>query len=78
MVKLDFIRKKYCKMLGTNEQVIEEFYIHLDVEDLKRLRKTNDVKLFEDVEFLDIDIDLVAKVINEYLMESLTTEELKN
>ena len=65
-------------MLGTNEQVIEEFYIHLDVEDLKRLRKTNDVKLFEDVEFLDIDIDLVAKVINEYLMESLTTEELKN
>lgn len=65
-------------MLGTNEQVIEEFYIHLDVEDLKGLRKTIDVKLFEDVEFLDIDIDLVAKVINEYLMESLTTEELKN
>lgn len=70
-------KKDIAKMLGNTERVLEEFYTHVDVEDLKRLRKTIDVKLFEDVEFIDIDIDLVAKVINEYPMESLTTEELK-
>lgn len=70
-------KKDIAKMLGNTERVLEEFYTHVDVEDLKRLIKTIDVKLFEDVEYVDINIDLVAKIINEYPMESLTEEEIK-
>ncbi len=70
-------KKDIAKMLGNTERVLEEFYTHVDVDDLKRLRKTIDTNLFEDVEYVDINIDLVAKIINEYPMESLNEEEIK-
>lgn len=70
-------KKDIAKMLGNTERVLEEFYTHVDVEDLKRLRNTIDVELFDDIEYVDLNIDLVAKIINEYPMDSLTEDELK-
>lgn len=70
-------KKDIAKMLGNTERVLEEFYTHVDVEDLKRLRNTIDVELFNDIEYIDLNIDLVAKIINEYPINSLTDEELK-
>lgn len=70
-------KKDIAKMLGNTERVLEEFYTHVDVEDLKRLRNTIDMELFEDIEYIELDIDLIAKIMNEYPIESLTDEELK-
>lgn len=70
-------KKDIAKMLGNTERVLEEFYTHVDVEDLKRLRNTIDVELYDDIEYVDLNIELVAKIMNEYPIESLTEEELK-
>jgi len=70
-------KKDIAKMLGNTERVLEEFYTHVDVEDLKRLRNTIDVELFDDIEYIDLNIELVAKIVNEYPMESLTEDELR-
>ncbi len=70
-------KKDIAKMLGNTERVLEEYYTHVDVEDLKRLRSTIDVELFEDIEFIDLNIDLIVKILNEYPINCLTEEELE-
>lgn len=70
-------KKDIAKMLGNTERVLEEFYTHVDVEDLKRLRSTIDIELFDSIEYVDLNIDLVVKIINEFPIDSLTEEELK-
>ncbi len=70
-------KKDVAKMLGNTERVLQEFYTHVDVEDLKRLRGTIDEELFNDIEYVNLNIDLVVKVLNEYPMETLKEEELK-
>lgn len=70
-------KKDIAKMLGNTERVLEEFYTHVDVDDLKRLRNAIDIELFDDIEYVDLNIDLVVKIINEYPMDSLTEDELK-
>lgn len=69
-------KKDIAKMLGNTERVLEEFYTHVDVGDLKRLRTTLDDKLYNNVELLDINIDLAVKVLNEYPIETLSRDEL--
>ena len=64
-------------MLGNTERVLEEYYTHVDTEELKKLRNTIDFQLFNDVEYIDLNIELIVKIINDYPMESLTDEELK-
>ncbi len=70
-------KKDIAKMLGNTERVLEEYYTHVDVEDLKKLRNTLDIELFESIEYVDLNIDLVVKIINEFPIDSLTEEELK-
>ena len=57
--------------------MLEEFYTHVDPEELKKLRNTIDVELFNDIEYIDLNIELVVKIVNEYPLETLTDEELK-
>lgn len=64
-------------MLGNTERVLEEFYTHIDVAELKRLRNTIDTELFNDIEYIDLSIDLIAKIVNEFPMDSLNEDELK-
>ena len=70
-------KKDIAKMLGNTERVLEEYYTHVDTEELKKLRNTIDFQLFNDVEYIDLNIELIVKIINDYPMESLTDEELK-
>ncbi len=70
-------KKDIAKMLGNTERVLEEFYTHVDTEDLKKLRNTIDVELFNEIEYVDLDIELVVKIINEYPIDTLTEDELK-
>ncbi len=70
-------KKDIAKMLGNTERVLEEFYTHVDVAELKRLRNTIDIELFNDIEYIDLSIDLIAKIINEFPMDSLNEDELK-
>lgn len=70
-------KKDIAKMLGNTERVLEEFYTHVDPEELKKLRNTIDVELFNDIEYIDLNIELVVKIVNEYPLETLTDEELK-
>lgn len=70
-------KKDVAKMLGNTERVLQEFYTHVDVEDLKRLRGTIDAELFNDIEYINLNIDLVVKILNEYPIETLKEEELK-
>lgn len=70
-------KKDIAKMLGNTERVLEEYYTHVDTEELKKLRNTIDFQLFSDVEYIDLNIELIVKIINDYPMESLTDEELK-
>ena len=70
-------KKDIAKMLGNTERVLEEYYTHVDVNDLKRLRNTLDEELYDNVEYINLNIDLIAKVINEYPMDSLNETELK-
>lgn len=70
-------KKDIAKMLGNTERVLEEYYTHVDVNDLKRLRNTIDNELFNDVEYVELDIELVAKILNEYPITLLKENELK-
>ena len=69
-------KKDIAVMLGNTERVLQEFYTHVDVGDLKRLRNTLDDKLYNNVETLDINIDLAVKILNEFPMEALDKKEL--
>lgn len=70
-------KKDIAKMLGNTERVLEEYYTHVDTEDLKRLRNTLDDQLFNDIEYIPIDIYLISKILNNYPMSSLSDNELK-
>ena len=69
-------KKDIARMLGNTERVLEEYYTHVDVSDLKRLRNTLDEKLYKNVETVDVNIELAAKILNELPMEALSGEEL--
>lgn len=69
-------KKDIAKMLGNTERVLEEYYTHVDVGDLKRLRNTLDEKLYKNVESINVNIDLAVKVLNEFPMDCLTKDEL--
>ena len=56
-------KKDIAKMLGNTERVLEEFYTHVDVDELKKLRNTIDNELFSNIEYVNLDIELVAKII---------------
>ena len=64
-------------MFGNTERVLEEFYTHVDTDELINMRRTIDNKLFDNIEYIDIPIDLVAKILNGYPMESLSEDEIK-
>ncbi len=70
-------KKDIAKMLGNTERVLEEYYTHVDTDELKRLRNVLDEQLFNDIEYVDIDIILISKILNNYPMTSLTEDELK-
>ena len=63
-------------MLGNTERVLEEYYTHVDLDELKRMRNKLDSVLYNEIDFIDMDIDMVVKIINEYPMESMTKEQL--
>ncbi len=69
-------KKDIAKLLGNTERVLEEFYTHVDVEDLKKMRNTLDDALFNEVDFIDLKIDLVVKIINEYPIDCMTEDDL--
>lgn len=74
--KKNIPKKDIAKLLGNTERVLEEYYTHVDINELKRMRNTIDTTLFNNIKYLDLDIDLVVKIINEYPMDSLSNGEL--
>lgn len=74
--KLGVPKKDIAKMLGNTERVLEEYYTHVDLDELKQMRNKLDSVLYNEIDFIDMDIDMVVKIINEYPMESMTKEQL--
>jgi len=70
-------KKDIAKMLGNTERVLEEYYTHVDVDDLKNLRKKLDNELFDDIKYINLSIDLIVKILNDYPMSMLNEDELK-
>lgn len=70
-------KKDIAKLLGNTERVLEEFYTHVDSQELKKMRNVLDEELFEDVETIDLDINLTVKILNDYPMASFSDSELK-
>ena len=70
-------KKDIAKLLGNTERVLEEYYTHVDSQELKKMRNVLDEELFEDVETIDFDINLTIKILNDYPMESFSDSELK-
>lgn len=69
-------KKDIAKFLGNTERVLEEFYTHVDIEELKKMRNTIDDTLFNEVDFIELNIDLIVKIINEYPMGSMDNDDL--
>lgn len=63
--KMTLQKKILKKILGNTKRVLEEFYIHF-----KKVKKNNWCKLIWNVKYVDINIDLVAKIINKYPIEN--------
>ncbi len=70
-------KKDIAKMLGNTERVLEEFYTHVDIDELKQLRNKIDNDLFDQIEYVDLNIDFVVKILNNYPIEKLNEDDLK-
>ena len=70
-------KKDIAKLLGNTERVLEEYYTHVDSDELRNMRNIIVDQLYSDVEYVDLDIDLVVKVLNDAPMNSLSEKELK-
>lgn len=70
-------KKDIAKLLGNTEKVLEEYYTHVDYEDLRKMRDVLDDSLFNELDCINVDIDFVAKVVNEYPLESMTDLQLE-
>lgn len=69
-------KKDIAKMLGNTERVLAEFYTHVDYDELNKMRITLDKELYYDMDYIDINIDLVVKILNIYPMNMFSSEEL--
>ncbi len=69
-------KKDIAQMLGNTERVLQEYYTHVDYDEMYKMRDTLDEELFEDMDCIKLDIDFVAKIINEYPMSSFNEEQL--
>lgn len=70
-------KKDIAKMLGNTERVLEEFYTHVDIDDLKNTRNIIENSLYNEIDYIDINIELIVKILNEYPINSLNDEEFK-
>lgn len=70
-------KKDIAKLLGNTERVLEEFYTHVDSQELKKMRNVLEEELFEDVETIAFDINLIVKILNDYPLESFNNSDLK-
>ena len=74
--KMGVPKKDIAKMLGNTERVLEEYYTHVDIEELRTMRNKLDSVLYNEIDFIELDIDMVVKILNEYPLESMTKEQL--
>lgn len=63
-------------MLGNTERVLAEFYTHVDYDELNKMRNTLDKELYYDMDYVDINIDLIVKIVNEYPINLFDSKEL--
>ena len=71
-------KKDIAKLLGNTERVLEEYYIHVDSDELRNMRNIIVDQLYSDVEYINLNIDLVVKILNDGPMNSLNENELKS
>lgn len=70
-------KKDIANMLGNTQRVLEEFYTHVDFDELKNMRNILDSKLYSEIDFVAMDIELISKIINQYPMDAFSEDELK-
>ena len=69
-------KKDIAKMIGNTERVLEMYYTHVDKENLKKMRNTIDYELFNEVNSVELNIELVTKILNDYPFNNLSNDDL--
>lgn len=70
-------KKDIANMLGNSERVLQEYYTHVDFDELINMRNILDNKLFNQIEYVEFDINLIAKILNSYDFDKFTENEFK-
>lgn len=69
-------KKDIAKLLWNTERVLEEFYTYVDSDELKHMSSIIQDKIYNDVNTISLNIDLVVKVLNKYPMNLLSKSDL--
>lgn len=70
-------KKDIANMLGNSERVLQEYYTHVDIDELINMRNILDNKLYNQIEYVEFDINLIVKILNSYSFNKFNEEELK-